>query len=566
MDIGRAQRRQFSHPTGVALLGLIALPLVFAGACAAGRAPNGFGVGGGTTGDLTGAGGLALDAGLGTGGAPLTADPTTCAEAAATKAYVGCDFWPTVVANLVDPIFDYAVVVGNAGDQPADVTVTYQGTTLATAHVLPSALATVYLPWVATLKGSNDPSCNANPTYDATVRADAGAYHLVASRPVTVYQFNALEYKGAGGPPGKDWSTCSGLKSCDGQPPTGCYSYTNDASLLLPSTAMTGNYRITAEQDGVALGDLPGYIAVTGTKDGTTVTVYVAPGGHVVAGGGVPDTAGGGSLSFTLDAGDVMELFSDGKSDLAGSLVKASAPVQVISGTPCSYEPVDGTYPACDHLEETVLPAETLGRHYFVASPTTPDGKVVGQVVRIVGNVDGTKLTYPAGIQPADAPDVLDAGQVVDLGLVTNDFEIQGDHEFAVATFMLGATLTHANGSGIDAKGDPSQSLAVPVEQYRQKYVFLTPADYDVSYVDVVQPMDAKVSIDGAPSDVTPVWIGSGFGIARVELGPGNNGAHVLTASKPVGIQVMGYGSYTSYQYPGGLNLTSIAPPPPTPH
>jgi hypothetical protein len=30
-----------------------------------------------------------------------------------------------------------------------------------------------------------------------------------------------------------------------------------------------------------------------------------------------------------------------------------------------------------------------------------------------------------------------------------------------------------------------------------------------------------------------------------------------------VGIQVVGYGSYTSYQYPGGLNLTLIAPPPP---
>jgi hypothetical protein len=29
-----------------------------------------------------------------------------------------------------------------------------------------------------------------------------------------------------------------------------------------------------------------------------------------------------------------------------------------------------------------------------------------------------------------------------------------------------------------------------------------------------------------------------------------------------VGIQVLGYGLYTSYQYPGGLNLEIIAPPP----
>jgi hypothetical protein len=37
----------------------------------------------------------------------------------------------------------------------------------------------------------------------------------------------------------------------------------------------------------------------------------------------------------------------------------------------------------------------------------------------------------------------------------------------------------------------------------------------------------------------------------------------VLTSGKPVGLQVMGYGAYTSYMYPGGLDLSQIAPPPP---
>ena len=49
----------------------------------------------------------------------------------------------------------------------------------------------------------------------------------------------------------------------------------------------------------------------------------------------------------------------------------------------------------------------------------------------------------------------------------------------------------------------------------------------------------------------------------RIQLGAGNSGAHVLVASNPVGLQVMGYGSYTSYTYPGGLDLKYIAPPPP---
>ena len=73
----------------------------------------------------------------------------------------------------------------------------------------------------------------------------------------------------------------------------------------------------------------------------------------------------------------------------------------------------------------------------------------------------------------------------------------------------------------------------------------------------------AQVTLDGSPLNAAAVPISSGFSVARAKLGPGTSGAHVLNSDKPVGIQVMGYGSYTSYQYPGGLNLTAIAPPPP---
>src|SRR4051812_18236809 len=43
----------------------------------------------------------------------IVGDPKTCAEAAASKTYVGCDFWPTVTDNIVRPDFDYAVAVAN---------------------------------------------------------------------------------------------------------------------------------------------------------------------------------------------------------------------------------------------------------------------------------------------------------------------------------------------------------------------------------------------------------------------------------------------------------------------
>jgi hypothetical protein len=75
--------------------------------------------------------------------------------------------------------------------------------------------------------------------------------------------------------------------------------------------------------------------------------------------------------------------------------------------------------------------------------------------------------------------------------------------------------------------------------------------------------MNTTLTLDGNTVGIQPKPIGSGYGVARILLGAGNGGAHLLTATAPVGIQVMGYGAYTSYQYPGGLNLDAIAPPPP---
>lgn len=530
-------------------------------------AGGGSGDGGSTSAGTSGTGD---DIGTGTGGGDdpgpeLMGDPKTCAEAAANKSYIGCDFWPTVTANIVWSIFDYAVVVANAGDEVAEVEVTRDGAAVTHAEVQPNSLTKIYLPWVPELKGPDASRCASGDSISGSVRVDGGAYHLVSTRPVTVYQFNALEYKGAGGPDGKDWSSCPGLQTCPSSGDAyGCFSFTNDASLLLPSTAMTGNYRITGQQGWRQAGS-GAYMVITGIQDGTSVTVNVAQGGAVIAGGGIPATPGGGNFTVELDEGDVVEVLGHANNDLSGSLVTATKPVQVLTGMPCTQAPVG--YMACDHIEESVFPAETLGKRYFVTVPTSPGGKVFGHIVRLYGNVDGTALTYPSG-RPDGAPTSIDAGQVVDLSVVRRDFEIVGDHEFAVSTFMLGAEIVDRDTDPPDQKGDPSQSHATAVEQYRTKYIFLAPSDYDESYVDIIQPLDATITLDAAAVDVapTPIGNGSGFGIARVRLGPGNGGAHVLTASAPVGIQVIGYGSYTSYQYPGGLNLVAIAPPPPPPN
>src|SRR5581483_1748950 len=180
-----------------------------------------------------------------------------------------------------------------------------------------------------------------------------------------------------------------------------------------------------------------GYFAVTGTVDGTTVNVQLSPTAHILAGGGVTDTPRGTAITFSLDAGDVMELAGalGERVDLSGSLVAADQPVQVITGAPCMEIP--GQSSACDHLEQSVFPAETLGKRYFVTAPSGPNGVPVARVVRFYGNVDGTTLTYSPSM-PSGCPATLDAGQVADCGMVQGDFEVTGSNEFAVGSFQLG--------------------------------------------------------------------------------------------------------------------------------
>ena len=487
-------------------------------------------------------------------GTEIVPDPTTCAEAESGHTYVGCDFWPVALPNVVGTWFDYAVVVSNVGVDPAEITIERGGATVATGEVAPGTLEKFFLPWVEETKHWTALCDTGQPQPGELVskRVPDGAYHLTSSVPVIVYQFNPLEYGPSGGPADKDWSGCTCL--------FGCHSYTNDASLLLPSTAVTGNYRVTGprgEADGTVTQGA--YFAVIGTQDGTSVATQIGPNGAVRAGADIPAATGDQVFDFGVDRGEVVIVMGTESSDLSGTVLNATAPVIVMSGAPCHQIPE--TYTACDHMEESVVPAETFGRHYFVAVPTNPRGVPIGHVVRIYGNVDGTTLTY-APAAPAGAPTTIDAGQVADLGKVTESFYVEGSEPFAVTSFLLGSSLADP-GHLTDYDGDPSQSDVQAQEQFRRKYVFPAPDDYDFSFADMVAPDGASCLLDGAVIDAAPTAIGAtGYSVFRMALEVGLDGTHVLDCDQPVALQVMGYGFATSYNYPGGMNLTQISDPP----
>jgi hypothetical protein len=463
-----------------------------------------------------------------------------CAPSSIGESYIGCEYYPTITGNLVSNDFSFAVVVANTSGEVASVTIEDGALTAPITFTVPGDSVVVQdLPWQNELKlcaynGSDIELCR-DPVQRAALVAN-GAYHLRSTVPVTVYQFSPLDYTLGGG----------------------TFSYTNDASLLMPTNAWTGSYLAAGwkrlDASPLTSGTWPGLLAVTAAQDATTVTITTtAP---TEGYGAVPAFATGVPQTITLNAGDVVEIASWGTfggvsiDDLTGSSIEADKPVQVIGGHYCAYVP-DNVTAACDHLEESMFPIEALSTTYVVTTPAVPalpNGKE--QVVRIVATQPATTLTYDP--PQAGAPTTIaNAGGYVEMARQTADYVVTADHKVMVIQYMEGQDA----GGGT---GDPAMTLAVPTDQYRDNYLFHAPLNYETNYVNITAPTGATVTLDGAAVTGFTALGASGFGLARVVLGPGTGGNHTITGSMPFGISVYGYGQYTSYWYPGGLDLANI--------
>jgi hypothetical protein len=103
-------------------------------------------------------------------------------------------------------------------------------------------------------------------------------------------------------------------------------------------------------------------------------------------------------------------------------------------------------------------------------------------------------------------------------------------------------------------------SLAVPVEQFRKSYTFHAPESYAQNYLTIIAKVGATVILDGNPITGFTA-IGSGdWGANKLTI---QGGTHTITTdgTDGFGIMVYGVGSFTSYMYPGGLDVKEIYVP-----
>ena len=180
-------------------------------------------------------------------------------------------------------------------------------------------------------------------------------------------------------------------------------------------------------------------------------------------------------------------------------------------------------------------------------------------MVRIHGVHDGTALTFqPAGIS---SETMIDRGDVIEIKGVVEDFVVTASAAFAVTHYMIGQGDPANPDDGGAGAGDPSQSMAIPSEQFRKDYTFVAPLSFDDSFVNVIAAVGTSVEVDGTVltgAAFSPIGE-SGKAVARHKLSKATY--HRATSTEPFGIVVYGYGQYTSYMYPGGLDLKKIEDP-----
>ena len=359
-------------------------------------------------------------------------------------------------------------------------------------------------------------------------------YRIEATGPVTVHQFNPKNE--------------SGVKS-------------NDASLLLPSKALGTEYRVIGWPSH-SHESTHAYVTIVAVEEGpqsseTKVTVDTPV--KIKGGGGISAISAGGSRTFTLKKGELVQLAINNQdgTDPTGIHIKSqNNKVAVFSGHQAAGIP-DSRTGYLDHLEQQLFPVDTWDKEYVLAK-FSPRGSE-NDIYRVLASEDGT--TIQADPPLADIPSgPINAGEFVEFEASTS-VKITTNKPVSVGQFMVGSEAQGVQKSCANRSssiGDPAFLMNVPTNQYRTNYLVQTPKGYQEDYINFVVPTNANVKLDGNPLSGSGSTVGgSRFKVIQKQVQPG---VHRVTSDKPVGLYSYGYECDVSYAYPGGLNLSTSQP------
>ncbi len=483
-----------------------------------------------------------------------TPKPTNCEQALSGPTNVGCIFWAVDLDNAENFIDDasagqFAVAVANNSEtDTAHVEVTINnadpGQPLQTQlvemrDIAPGELYMFLLPrrdvdgdWV-TINVDDGPQ-----TWHSS-----RAFKIESDNPIVAYQFNTLDQQ-----------------------------YSNDASLLLPQSALGFNHLVVGWPPNAPIAPPLGpanrsYVTIVGNAENTEVSV--TPTYDIVNGPGVPEVSPGIGIlanttaTFTLGPYDVLNLETvlidpfafPPMPELTGTTVSSNERVAVFFGndltTISDGEPEDENECCAEHIEQQILPNRAMRSQYVVSrsAPRVPTDPEI-DVYRIIALFNQTTVT--TNLPGDDGFFNLDSGEFREIRTNTG-FIVDSSQPVHVAQFLV-------RGSDAGWIGDNSLLYVPPVEQRRDSYIFTTGQGFSEHWAVVSMVDGTTASIDGVTVDASscsgPATDGVLANLTYVtwtcEI---SETVHVLEADDDVGLLVYGYYNAGSYSYPAGAGL-----------
>jgi hypothetical protein len=511
-----------------------------------------------------------------------------CDIAVRNRSYQGCEFRALDLDNGNEGLRlaaaqQYAVIVSNPSTLDATVRIEHDVAALGAPpevvelarRTIPPGGLEVFELEPRSLDGASDSALN-DGTHSAITSL---AYRVVSDFPVVAYQFNPLE-------------------------PIG--TYTEDASLLLPTSAWGTRYTVVTWPQTIG----PQYPAteIRGTQWRSSLTIAAASADtHVTvrlgeaviaiaAAPGIPRSGPGDVIEVDLGPFDVLNLETSSiGADFSGTVVEASADVAVFVGTEGANVPfrllgdVVETFQAADHLEEQLLPDRAHGTTFVLArlpsrtralSESFAPGRAhpgvlpteEADVVRMINTGERDAVVTTSLPAPHDRF-VLPPRGLHEL-LLAEETLLSSDQPLSVIQLRTGQEFVSIP-SDLPG-GDPDMIIVPSVDQLRLDYVFLVPEHHAFDFVTIVAPRGAGATLDG---DAVEDRCAAGIEVpespwlvhhcalsdplvyaspAHVDPGVQDDGAHTVRAAQPVAVFVSGFDTYKGYAYPAGMNLTTL--------
>ena len=346
--------------------------------------------------------------------------------------------------------------------------------------------------------------------------------------------------------------------SADGFVALPCYDFQQQNYVFY---AVSTHYNQTSDNSSAV--QLMSQVLLVGCKNDTELTITptqtIEIPSDLVRGSNSPiRVPSGGSHTLTLNRLQTFMFHST--LDLTGSTVVSNKPIAFFSGHECADVPVG--VEACDHLVEQLPPTITWGRQFLVVSSL---GKTAGEQYKLITSSPTTTVvcycSSGESVSQIFNTTLNVAGSSYEFHIAQNMFcNVQANSPILLVQFAIGASHEPSE------YGDPFMMMIPPVEQYRNKYTFVTQSNFQNAITVTVtsrffNPGNIVVNDTSLGSAAwIPIYCSTetdsvcGYG-TRVSISTGRNFICHRNPIAKFGTFIYGFSHRVSYGYPAGVQL-----------